>query len=149
MYSKDLVQLNKIIKKKDPLNIKIKKIKRFEKKRELFKREDGYLIWDYFRSIISRKLINLDKTKKDSFLVFKTNLFKKLIYLNHLPAFFGTSRKEIIFFGHNRGSLVNGKLTDEYIDKIIKLTDKKFFLKVIIFLDQCITINLKENILII
>ena len=33
MYSKDLVQLNKIIKKKDPLNIKIKKIKRFEKKK--------------------------------------------------------------------------------------------------------------------
>ena len=52
MYSKDLVQLNKIIKKNDPINIKIKKIKRFEKKRELFKREDGYLIWDYFRSII-------------------------------------------------------------------------------------------------
>ena len=127
MKSHIINNLYKIINSQISLRKKIKKINHLEKKNQLFEyNKNAYLKWDYFRPIITRLLNKSEEThKKDLIQNIKNDLINKLIYLEHLPFFFDDNKKDIIFFGHNRGRLKKNLLYDEYLDNLIKFLPKK------------------------
>ncbi len=127
MKSHIINNLYKIINSQISLRKKIKKINHLEKKNQLFEyNKNAYLKWDYFRLIITRLLNKSEEThKKDLIQNIKNDLINKLIYLEHLPFFFDDNKKDIIFFGHNRGRLKKNLLYDEYLDNLIKFLPKK------------------------
>ena len=128
MQPRILDKISRIIDKKINLNYKIKKILEIEKKENLFKNESDYFAWDYLRSYFIRLLNRSDKSGKSYFwshLINNILIKKKYFYLNYVPIFLNRSKKDIIFFGHNRGNLKKKVLHDEYLDSIINKFKKK------------------------
>ena len=127
MVNKYLKLVFNTSKKKISLKKKIKKINYYEKKYNFYKRLDnGYIKWDYIRLIISRTIGKIDSTfKKDFKNQLTNNFFNNLFYFKNFKIFFSYKKKDIIFFGHNRGTLKNNIIIDEYLDKIVKYFKKK------------------------
>ena len=115
MVNKYLKLVFNTSKKKISLKKKIKKINYYEKKYNFYKRLDnGYIKWDYIRLIISRTIGTIDSTfKKDFKNQLTNNFFNNLFYFKNFKIFFSYKKKDIIFFGHNRGTLKNNIIIDE------------------------------------
>lgn len=135
MKSRILNKVFHVVKKKNSIRKKIKNINYYEKKYDLFKSlNSNYLKWDYIRLILTRSInkvennLKIDLTKNLS-----DNILKNLFYFKNFKIFTNNEKKNIIFFGHNRGILKDNFIKDEYIEKIVKLLKNK---KVQVFSDS-------------
>ena len=123
---------------------KIVAILRYEKKNDLYKLNNNYFVWEYFRPYLNRIIENYENQNYifrnfiDKILNLKR--YKNLLYL---PLFISKKKVDIIFFGHPRGEIKSNKINDEYIDHLIKKIPSKK--KKIIFGHPHITYGTKYN----
>ena len=141
MNLKSLKKVFQSVKKKNSIKNKIKNINYYEKKYDLFKNlNSGYLKWDYIRLILTRSINKVETNFKiDLKKNLIENILKNLFYFKNFKIFTNSKKKDIIFFGHNRGFLKNNLIQDEYLDKIVKLLKTK---KIQVFSDSHFTMGL-------
>jgi hypothetical protein len=135
MKSRILNKVFHVVKKKNSIRKKIKNINYYEKKYDLFKSlNSNYLKWDYIRLILTRSINKVENNLKiDLTKNLIDNILKNLFYFKNFKIFTNNEKKNIIFFGHNRGILKDNFIKDEYIEKIVKLLKNK---KVQVFSDS-------------